>query len=369
MPRLAQQVYLTTSFRQGASSHGGHHRFQQLRQSILDGGLSIAGAIKAAPRSSFSRSQILQITLAGLCQYPFLALGTRPSVTGMFRIGVAALAARQLKSPGTFLWAPSYGAHLVLGRLARARGMRVIAVIHNLESLVPNQPCPIRPSQRDWLDLELRLLADAEVVFCHSRWDQWFLRLRGIDARLLPYFPAATRYEALHQVRVEREASAPAKLVVVLGNALNPPTKLGMVSQIAMLKRHAFELNGIDFHFCGEGTKEIGSMCDIPNTRFHGYVDEATLQKLLVSARAVWFHQPATTGVVTRIADMLVAGVPVVANSFAARSYEEADGVYGYDLDQLFPRIISTCFASPRLPEPPDVFIAEFVDTIAGLRS
>ena len=189
---------------------------------------------------------------AALCQFPFAGFGCTPSPAGLFRIGAAALALREVRGSDIFLWEPSHGAHLLLGRLARRKGIRVIALIHNIKSLVPDQPCPIRPSVTNWLDIELALLANAEVIFCLSTWDLWLLRLRGLHVRLLPYYPARSRQQALCAIRAARLTAQIDGSIVVLGSAHNPPTRLGMIEQ---LKNHQPKFrptagNSIPFLWC-----------------------------------------------------------------------------------------------------------------------
>jgi glycosyltransferase involved in cell wall biosynthesis len=360
-------LYMTTPFKAGATSHGGHHRYQQLRELVSAAGLPIAGEIAASHRGDLARATAARTLLAGLAHLPFAGCGWTASPQGLFRIGAAALAVRRLERRAVFLWAPSYGAHLVLGPLARRRGSRVIALIHNIESLVPNQPCPIRPSQSNWLDLEIACLSNADVVFCHSRWDQWFLRMRGLEAHLLPYYPTHARCEWLRRIRERRLQGPIGDSIVVLGNADNPPTRLGMLEQLRIVGQHATGLRHIAIHVCGDGTTRLQSAKLAPNVQIHGYVHEDVLAQHLATAKAVWFHQPATTGVVTRIVDMLIAGVPVLANAFASRSQEALDGVHTYDLDAAVPALMRSRLATPDVPAPPDLFAQRFVSTVARM--
>jgi Glycosyl transferases group 1 len=366
MARHRTRLYMTRPFRDSQFSHGGHHRFQQIKELVVDAGLPVAGEIAARHRSELSRSEAIQTMTAALSRFPLAGFGCTPSLAGLFRIGAAELALRDLQRSDVLLWAPSYGAHLALGRLARRKGIRVIALIHNIESLVPNQPCPIRSSRSDWLDIELAHLANAEVIFCHSRWDQWFLCLRGLQARLLPYYPARSRQQSLCAIRTARLTGPIGDRVVVLGSAHNQPTRLGMIEQLRIIKQNWEQLREIEFHFCGDQTARLHDGELPPNVHLHGYVDEESLREHLVAAKAVWFHQPPTTGVLTRIVDMLVAGVPVVANSFAARSQETINGVSMYNLDAV-PPFIQSSRAMPEMPGQPDLFAEDFLDTIFAL--
>ena len=367
-PSSRGRLYLTRPFTEGVASHGGHHRYQQIKELVVEAGFAIAGEITTRSKGDLNGPEAALTTVKGLSYFPFSEFGCIPSLRGIFRIGAADAALRELRSSDTFLWAPSHahGANLILGQLARRKGARVLALIHNIESLVPNQRCPIRASLGNWLDVELAFLAKAEVIYCHSRWDQWFLRLHGLEARLLPYYPPKTRLSSLSRIRAARLAGDIGRNIVVLGNARNEPTRLGMTKQLRIIRENAHDVGGMEFHFFGEDTTQLSDDDMPPNIHVHGYAHADTLALHLTAAKAVWFHQPATTGVLTRVVDMLVAGVPVIANRFAARSQEEMNGMYIYDLDEDAPTLLRKAFAIPEVPSQPHPFARDFIRTLGS---
>ena len=51
---------------------------------------------------------------------------------------------------------------------------------------------------------------------------------------------------------------------------------------------------------------------------------------MLIEVDGIIIYQPPTTGALTRIPEMLLAGIPVYANFDAARNYFNVDGVIQY---------------------------------------
>ena len=62
-----------------------------------------------------------------------------------------------------------------------------------------------------------------------------------------------------------------------------------------------------------------------------GFVVQSNLEELLVRAKCLWVNQPPTTGQLMRIYEAILAGIPVVANRWAARGFETCAGVTIYD--------------------------------------
>jgi hypothetical protein len=74
-----------------------------------------------------------------------------------------------------------------------------------------------------------------------------------------------------------------------------------------------------------------------PDISFFGTVTTEELDKILVETDAVLIYQPPTTGALTRIPEMLVAGIPVFVNFDAGRNYLGMSDVHLYDtFEDLF---------------------------------
>ena len=98
-----------------------------------------------------------------------------------------------------------------------------------------------------------------------------------------------------------------------------------------------------------------------------GSASTEDLDALCASARAVIVYQQFGGGALTRIADMLLAGVPVLANAIAARSYHGCPGVYEYNAPEELAALLATDLPEPPLPVRPHAAERRFVETVRQL--
>jgi hypothetical protein len=236
--------------------------------------------------------------------------------------------------------------------VAKEAMFKIIAVPQNLESLViGNVNSFTQKGLPENFENEVEYLSKADAVFCISREEQWLLKLRGINADFLPYYPPKLIFLNLLKIR-ELRSSLQSKNFLILGTAANPPTLIGMIEQIWWLNQIKKE---VDFQvdIAGYGTEQLKEYCDHPTFTLHGTVDSSKLNHLLSNAKAVLVHQKAGVGALTRIPEMLVAGVPVIANGNACRSAFNYSGVYYYDSQTELADLMSKQLNSPPiLPRP-----------------
>jgi hypothetical protein len=94
-------------------------------------------------------------------------------------------------------------------------------------------------------------------------------------------------------------------------------------------------------------------------------VSSEKLDELLAGAKATLVHQPLATGALTRMAELLMSGLPVIANPIAARSTWHHQGVHVFE-DEA--ELNALCAAS--LPMPPVPVVPEGVrSAIRALQS
>ncbi|MBK6903852.1 MAG: hypothetical protein IPH04_13895 [Saprospirales bacterium] len=92
------------------------------------------------------------------------------------------------------------------------------------------------------------------------------------------------------------------------------------------------------------------------------------MTKVMSQVKAMIVHQESGVGALTKIMDHLVAGIPVIANTLAARSFFDHNGVYLYDTsEQLLDFIMKDDFPPPLLPFPPDDFEKIMAEVIFNL--
>jgi len=235
--------------------------------------------------------------------------------------------------------------------LARKFVYSVVALPHNLETLVPT----VMPRRGELisrhLEEEIRALSAADAIFTISREEQWLLLLHEMTPFYLPYFPVEKIVSDLLGMRSRRQA-ARAERLLILGTAWNPPTQAGMIELIEMLR----DLPGgskMPVDIAGFGTEQLRGRLDGTAWRLHGGADDAQLEELLKNARAVLVHQRAGSGALTRILEMLIAGLPVIANSIAARSHGRMDGLHVYETPAELFALLQQPLAEPEVPRRP----------------
>jgi hypothetical protein len=101
-----------------------------------------------------------------------------------------------------------------------------------------------------------------------------------------------------------------------------------------------------------------------------GSVSSDELNKILTTTKAVLIHQLAGVGALTRIPEMLIAGVPVIANGNACRSSFEYDGIYHYeDQTELKEMLSKSEFPFPQMLPRPRCAEERFIKTLRELSS
>ena len=230
----------------------------------------------------------------------------------------------------SIVWESHYGNNFLVAKLAGCRGLFTVALPHNLESLVPTQSSPITgQAPLSWLSEEINYLAAAAHVFSISREDQWLLRLHNIEADYLPYYPPKVTESWLKDIRKVRQSNKITRdKILLMGTATNPPTRQGMMTVLHSLDAILSHDANFELVVVGLGTEKLQLPAFSLKANIRGWVPKDEFFDLLVSSRAVLVYQTPTSGALTRITEMLLAGLPVVANTNAARSFYHMSGVY-----------------------------------------
>lgn len=272
-----------------------------------------------------------------------------------------------------FIWEGTRSNCYHLPLFAKEAGFKVIAMPHNLESLVPEQKSFLSgKTAPDWLDEELKALRICDHVITISREEQWLLRLNGISADFLPYYPPPDIVLQLAKVRERRllrDVSIRPKKILLFGTIGNPPTRIGMVDRINTIN-HWWDTTGPEaqIHVAGYGTGQLHSYVNIPDgVILHGALGKDRLDDLLVAVDAVIIHQEATTGCLTKIPELLLAGVPVLVNADSCRSSERYSGVHVYETDEELRELLQQKLSIPNVYEKPVRHEARMLQTITSM--
>jgi hypothetical protein len=246
-----------------------------------------------------------------------------------------------LKSNAKILiWECTRSDNFFVPLLAQKYRKMVVAIPHNLESLVPNQVSTISlKNAPHWLNEEIKYLSACDMVFCISREETHFLKLFGIKSHYLPYFPTREIESFFIGIRKKRKtrltANNQCKNVLMLGSANNQPTRQGMIDRIKFFS--SSRPSEIRLTIGGYYTNTLSDDTEIPdNIHLAGTLTSEQLEKELLETDTILIHQDASSGALTRISEMLLAGIPVLLNSESAKNYYNIDGLYVYENDKQF---------------------------------
>lgn len=213
-----------------------------------------------------------------------------------------------------------------VAKFAWKHDIPLVALCHNVETLSSTQ---VRRKQQTRLfSYEIDLLAKCSLVVTISREETVLMNNLGVNAWYFPYYPAPAIEARLLEIRRKRSGSV-GKDFLLFGTVHNPPTMEGMKRLIAEISRYA-NTCGDRFLVAGFGTEGLKEFADSNTFTVLGSISNDQLDKLLVEVKTCLVYQENGSGALTKITEMLLAGVPVVANSHALRNYYNLPGVYEF---------------------------------------
>jgi len=208
------------------------------------------------------------------------------------------------------------------------RNIPYILAQQNLEFLVPGTP-PNRYCGSEYI-LERQAIERAQHCITISEQDARLTRIYNRNTSTLPYYPAGPERENIEVLRQHRaKLSLGGDYIIMMGTAINPPTREGMQSFLNWLEAQPHEV-------CGMHVYIVGFATDIyfKNGRNHtvlGALSREKLNELLVNCAFVLLNQLCTSGFLTRLVDLNLAGIPVViSNDYIQARDLEAYGIYTY---------------------------------------
>lgn len=249
------------------------------------------------------------------------------------------------------------------------RRIPVIAHCHNMETLSRGQVK--EPHQRQLLLGELELLDLCQAAITISREETFLLRNLGIKAFHLSYYPPAAIERRLLAVRQLRMNTLKGDFLL-LGSAGNPPTRRGMEQIMAIWENVSPHLPGDRLVVAGFGTEVLRTGGNGAGVVVAGAVTDEALDEILARVRATIVFQEDGAGALTRIAELLLAGIPVVANDHAARSYHHLPGLTEFADPAELPSLLSSFSSAHQDVIPPPMPDAEslvrHIDSVLGGR-
>lgn len=212
--------------------------------------------------------------------------------------------------------------------IAKAFSYKLIALPHNLEALVPNQH--LSGFSKDVFantKTELSVLKACSVSATISYEEHWLQSLHGINSSYLPYFPVGEIAQNCLNVSINRStANSTSYNVLINGSATNPPTLAGMTALLKFLQQAP---SNITYHVCGFGTEQLTEF-QSRHIKVLGSVTQEQLNKLYSMANVAIVNQGFSTGVLTKIPELIAMGIPVLACEGSSRSFYGYTAVYTY---------------------------------------
>ena len=362
-------------FKPIAGGHGGSHRSAQLCEILLENGHEIVDL--TADPASLSPSRLMFIDIARdiwtsfsvrwwalLRGYSFSeAISTVRSWVYACRSYEDVM--RPHCGRSVLLWEDSRDFLPLLA--ARRLGIPVVAVPQNIESLVRGQRFFLAEfSALDAFSLESKMISMASCVFTISREEQWLLAHQGIEAHYLPYVPVSETRNELMEVRRRREKAELSDTILVLGTVNNPPTRRGIERLARSYNEWHERVKLGDLVIVGYGADALrdDDAFRSPGIQIAGHASTEQLSLLMSQARCAIVYQPDGTGALTRIPELLLAGVPTLCNPIAARSAFDQDIIIYEDIDDVW-RLVLCEMRPPRPPPSVDLFAQRFVEAIS----
>ncbi|MBN1224486.1 MAG: hypothetical protein JXB23_14655 [Candidatus Aminicenantes bacterium] len=242
----------------------------------------------------------------------------------------------------------------------------IVAVCHNLEGLADDR-MDKGPSLK-LFSQEKSILSQCDLVITISNEESIILTNLGISCMHIPYYPVDDIYQRALAIRHRRERTEK-RNVLLLGNARNSPTRRGMEEAVSYWSRNSLENVGGKLLIAGFHTDEFIT-CEKQNhgVDLLGPLSDEALDDTLAEVKACMCYQFTGAGALTRICEMLVAGVPVLANSHAARSYYGMKGLQEFrDLGELKTLLERMDSDSDSIPIPPRVNYAGLFNAVMSM--
>ena len=203
----------------------------------------------------------------------------------------------------------------------------MVACCQNIESLVSGQA----RDKHALLKQELDILSTCDLVISISREDASLLKNFGIDSVFFPYYPKYGDQLELKQIRDERKNIKTKANYLLIGNALNPANGRAMQILTQYWDRENLGDNNNKLFVGGYNSQSLQKFTRHNNKiKFLGELTEENYKKHMSEVKAIIIYQENSTGILTRVIDSLISGVPVVANSCSARTLYHCPGLLEY---------------------------------------
>ncbi len=232
-----------------------------------------------------------------------------------------------------FIWESTSDSFYFLPYFAKKMEKKVYAYPHNIESLVKEQKSSItgKFAPKDFL-AEIDVFSVCDKIFSISLFDHQLLQLFNINSEYFSYYPPKEVQLYLKSIKMQRdcllEKNNKLKQYLIAGTVYNPPTRMGMETLINWINNNVTP--NCKFTIAGYGTEIFQNGLMNSNIEVLGSLSNDEMEKIMIKCEALLIYHIPTTGVLTRVVEFNIAGIPVVLNAEAAYSFFGMSGVFFY---------------------------------------
>ncbi|MGK7894471.1 MAG: hypothetical protein AB4372_12800 [Xenococcus sp. (in: cyanobacteria)] len=342
-------------------SHGGEHRSEQILEILSQNNIQITELQQSVFRQARPIKDRILGSLNSLRNYDWDAFCERRlgGIGQMLNLYHNELTIN--KKHQAIIWETT--GETITPQIKKKYQVPLIALPHNIESFFMIH-FKNRNSHKlfDYLKQELKGLKTADFVFAVSVEEQIFLRNYGIEAEYLPYYPGQRLIDIYSDIRQARKISQKQSFLI-LGSAKNHANVEGFLQLTDWINNFVND-RYLEVKLVGNQTESLKDSLNYPWLQICGTATETELKQYLTETRAVLIHQTKGLGVLTRIPEMLVAGIPIIANRIAARSATHLPGVYIYDSPEELHHLLTQEFEEVPMPQPPKNAESRFIQAI-----
>jgi len=200
--------------------------------------------------------------------------------------------------------------------------VKVVYMPANIESLTPytdvwTHTLPLFDRFRQ----EIKYLKKADVVLNISSEEAWILQIFGVNAQFLEYIPPIELQEIIAR-RKKKRKSQPNGGYLYVGNFDNEPNRQGIKSLINQVVEGHIRLDS-PLYIIGRNSDLIKS--SVPQGRsdivFLGELSDEELEEQYQKCKGVYILHVPTSGMLTRVVELMYSGIPVYGNLAALKGY------------------------------------------------
>ena len=312
-----------SAFLDAAENHGGARRSRQIAVEMREKGFEVItrpcshraalAAILATPGSGI---MALRLALPLL----WLGWGLKGFVKAILYGGWLCALVRE-RRPLEMGLELEPNLNIILGNMLVSLGVSFVAYPHNVEFMVPGQILAFARTQAAGFAAEMRVYHNAREVIAISTFDQTVLRALGVQkVSRLQYMPVPEDRIPLEVVRLARNGVQKSGFLI-LGSVVNPPTLQGVLRLFDMIRALPGQRR---FILAGYGTEALSDRAP-PEVEVLGAVSAADLATLMTQCEAMVIYQPPTSGMLTRLVEAGIAGIPAYVAGGYLQAAELAD--------------------------------------------